>query len=194
MRDVSERNISYRDSETMTSTQKPIYCRSKHFIDLLNNYQGLLSYQIEDDVIEKLKEYFTSNGLELKTLTRSNITRALLEIGYPKYYDSVNYLFSFFTSNRLPRLKKEQEEILVSGFEMLQRAFNEFTVEECGERTNLMKGSIILKTLLVKNGIKYNKECFPDLKCQARNREYDKLLNVLFEKLGWKKQPKLKSK
>ena len=86
--------------------------------------------------------------------------KGLYDTVFSRYYNDVNYLYGLFTLSKLPRFTKEQEQQLLQDFELLQKAFNELSGDECRDRTNLMKGNLIFKALLLKNGIKYEKECF----------------------------------
>ena len=92
MLDLSDRNIAYRDAETMTVIRKPIYERTKHFRDLVNQYQGKLTRSIDPEIIERLRICFKTNGIDPRTVSRRNICTFLLELGHSELYDSVNYL------------------------------------------------------------------------------------------------------
>jgi hypothetical protein len=184
MLDLSDRNIAYRDAETMTVIRKPIYERTKHFKDLVNQYQGKLTRAIDHEIIENLRECFRINGIDPRTVTRRNICNFLLELGHSEYYDSVNFLYSHFTGAVLPDLSGVEEQ-LFRDYDMLQKAYNELSSSEKQERNNFLKGIQVFECLLKKNHIPYDSDAFPSLKTEDRMRKYDNILEQLFKKLEW---------
>jgi Poxvirus Late Transcription Factor VLTF3 like len=184
MLDLSDRNIAYRDAETMTVIRKPIYERTKHFRDLVNQYQGKLTRSIDPEIIEQLRNCFKTNGIDPRTVTRRNICTFLLELGHSELYDSVNYLYSHFTGSVLPDLTGVEEQ-LFRDYDMLQKTYNELTSEEKQDRNNFLKGIQVFECLLKKNRIPYDSDAFPSLKTEDRMRKYDDILDKLFKKLEW---------
>ena len=184
MLDLSDRNIAYRDAETMTVVRKPIYERTKHFRDLVNQYQGKLTRAIDPEIIEKLRNCFKLNGIDPRTVTRKNICNFLLELGHSDCNDSVNFLYSHFTGAVLPDLSRIEEQ-LYRDYDMIQKAYNELSSSEKQERNNFLKGIQVFEILLKKNHIKYDQEAFPGLKTDDRMRKYDNILEQLFRKLEW---------
>jgi Poxvirus Late Transcription Factor VLTF3 like len=184
MLDLSDRNIAYRDAETMTVIRKPIYERTKHFRDLVNQYQGKLTRSIDSEIIDQLRECFRINGIDPRTVTRRNICTFLLELNHSECYDSVNYLYSHFTGLGLPDLSGVEEQ-LFRDYDMLQKAYNELSSSEKQERNNFLKGIQVFECLLKKNHIPYEPESFSQLKTEDRMRKYDNILEQLFKRLEW---------
>ena len=60
----SEMEFSFRDNATTTTSRTPIYQRTKHFHDFVNNYQGKLTKSINPEIIEQLRECFKRNVIE----------------------------------------------------------------------------------------------------------------------------------
>ena len=125
---VSE-ELAYRDGITSTMTRTPIYERTKHFRELLSQYQGKPTRQIDPEIIEQLRSCFLKNGIEPQTVTKRNIITFLQEIGHPELYECVSYLESLMTGSVPPNLS-DVEEVLVREFEQLQKVFNTLTTEE----------------------------------------------------------------
>jgi hypothetical protein len=182
--DISE--VAYHDScDNMTVTRKPIYQRSKQFKELLNSFQGKLSNQIDPDIIQRMKQWFETNGINPTKCTRNNIYTCLSESGFPDLYGSVQYLYSYFSGLPLPNITR-YEGTLLCDYEQIQQAFNTLSTEEKQDRNNILKSTVVLKALMIKNRIPFESDAFSDLKGDDRNRQYEAILKLLFKKLKWK--------
>ena len=119
---------------------KPIYKRVKHFPELINAYQGKPTYIIPQNIIEELRLCFIKNGIEPIKITRNNISRFLFEIGHSELYDSVNYLYSYFTGKPLRTLidMKEFYFMIMSNFRDIQQPNNITKTKQ----SNILKSTI----------------------------------------------------
>jgi Poxvirus Late Transcription Factor VLTF3 like/TFIIB zinc-binding len=177
-------SFAYKDSASMSIMKRPPYERSKHFKDLVNQFQGKPTRVVDTKVIEELINECHKNGVEPCNVTRSNIYKFLMEINRREYYDMINYFYGYLTKTPLPDLSAIESK-LYEDYDKLQQAYNELSFEERQGRNNFLKGTQIFERLLKKYNIPYDEDSFIQLKTDDRIRKYDAILERLFKKLEW---------
>lgn len=111
---------------------------SSNFLKILDKFEGKTSLILKKDFLEKLDNYFLNRnfikGEEVRKLsldeygkkegtTKKMLWGALECLGYPQYYDEINYITNVYWGWKLPELYNYKEKI-IKDYKNTQNAWN----------------------------------------------------------------------
>ena len=180
-RDVVDCASAYRDF-ARTSCNTSTYTRKGHFINVVKKFQGL---QCVDEgaiqtVLSRLGENVVKHGLNVETITRSEVRTFLREDGLKDHYDNVNLLHSRLTSKPLPQIPDLQ--LLYGDFDLLDKTL--LKLKDPGRKNSLSTNYKLFK-LLQHRGFPCEPSDFNPLKDRARETHQRVMLDA-FKLLDWK--------
>ena len=144
--DATSASISYDTSTTPEMTVFS-YKRCNHFHDWLVNVQGLESYKVPQEVMERvMAEFARQRIVDLDDITTRSVRDVLKGMrGMRRYYEHVAQICAYITGRPPPRLTDEAQQIIKLMFTAIQEPF----ARHCpASRKNFLSYSFILSKML----------------------------------------------
>ena len=195
---VSEFDInissSYTDSKRICISTKYKYNRIIHFKECLAQYQGKENVVLPSKLIPDIEKALERNHLlvgdrntsrkqRYKKIIKEHIYIFLKELGYSKYYDNINLIFSKITDRPLPDIGVIENKIL-NDFDKFTKLYDK-KIQESPDIERKKNTQFILYQLLHKNKIKCKASSFGIPKTLKRSFHKDVISKYCFNQLGW---------
>ena len=159
------------------------------FRDCIKKYQGKQTCRIPDKIYKDLDDKFNAYKLLIPNIegftkyskvTKAHIALFLRELKCSKHYENLNLIYYTLTDKRDDISHLEHD--LMIDFKQLLSIFEHTDID----RKDFMDVNYTMCQLLIKNGYTYDSSSFLFMKVGDRHRNYNKLCNILFDKLGWR--------
>lgn len=186
-------NSCFRQKEYLIEHEKPsykeppkevsfyAYKRINHFREIIAQFQAKESTQIDDDVIENIKNQIKKERISLNQLTNEKTKQILKNLGYNKYYEHISFIkekLGIFP----PRMSVELEQKLCNLFLEIQKPYSKYCPVK---RVNFLNYYYVLYKLceLLKED-KYL-PYFYMLKDPEKRNEQDEIWKDICRDLNW---------
>ena len=186
-------NITYKDSDRVSFSQKYKYEKINHFKNTIRQFQGTQNKRIDKEVLEDLeksleKDKIINNSLPnpYYKLTKEHLRNYLDHTGHNKNYKDINLIYQHFTGKSCPKILDDLYNKLLEDFEKLVETFIDISKKEDKiDRTNFLNSEYVLYQLLIKYGFPCEEKDFAlprSTKCRV---DQEKIYILLCEKLHW---------
>ena len=179
--------MGYKDIDHININKTYTYEKLCHFKDTVIRFQSKQNKYIPDKVFEDLNEMLKNHGLyeqrKIK-ITIQHIRDFLHELGYNKYYEDIQLIWSEITGNE-KRDISNIEEALFKDFNSLVLVFYNLY----NNRKNFLNSQYVLKQLLRRYNYELKDSELIMLKTTARIKEHDEMYEKCCENLNWNFKP-----
>jgi hypothetical protein len=176
---------TYEDLGRINLNQKYTYEKRCHFRDTINQFQGKQNKYIPETVITELLYAIKKHGININKLNKEHIRSFLTEIGYTKFYEDVQLIYSKITKKPCPSISHLEKE-LYADFDKLVTTFLSF---KDLSRKSFLNSHYVLRQLLIKHGYNVADDDLNSLKTPARLREHDDIYQRCCNILNWNFKP-----
>jgi len=176
------------DAARVNIFQRYSYEHRSHFLNTINQYQGIQKTNIDDDFLEKirdeLRKYKLITDRDYSRVEKKHIKFILRGFNAAKKYnDQINLIWSHITGKKLDDISYLTDKLLLD-FEMFcQEFYRRYQNQGNFNYKNL------LYQLLLRHGHPCNKNDFNFLKTTARRIYQDKICREIFAQLSWTYYP-----
>lgn len=188
---------SFKDIDRIIIYSKYTYDRQNHFKECMRKFQG--KQPIDVKVLNKLEDQFKLHDLVdyvlnppecYHKITKNHIIMFLRHCGFVKYYDDVNYIYNYFTGNKVNDIS-QLEVMLLDDFNVLTKLYDKKFSNNGNNhrRKNFINTNYVLFQLLKKYNIDCSKEDFNLLKTSERQINHDDIIKEFFQELNWPYTP-----
>jgi hypothetical protein len=186
-------NVCYRNIPHLIENEKPSYkeppkevCfyaykRINHFKEILAQFQGKETTQIEQDVIDNIKLQIKKERIELSQITNAKTKEILKKLGYNKYYEHIPFIKDKL-GIKPPIMTQELEETLCNLFVELQAPYSKYCPDD---RVNFLNYYYTAYKLCELLDEKQYLPLFPLLKDREKRIEQDNIWRKICEELDW---------
>ena len=173
---------TFKDSERVNMAARYTYTCKGHFIEAMNRFEGKQNVDIEDYVIETLKNELKLHNLTEATVTKDHIYMFLSECKLSDFYADINLIFFLVSGSSPPDITDYRNELL-DMYDQLQDVYS--TVKD-DRRLNALNVNWTLYKLLQLLDYKCKKEDFFCLKTPAKQGEHEQtwyeMIEILMKK------------
>lgn len=159
------------------------YKRSNHLSELLNQFQGKETTDIDEDIFTIIQEELKKNKLHnINKVKKSTFRMILKKCGLTKYYEHIPHIINKLTGKNPPTIPRELDERIKQMFKDIQEPFSKHKPKD---RKNMINYNYILHKLcqiLRRDDIAKQ---FPLLKCRNKLREQDTIWKNICCDLNW---------
>ena len=191
---LCSRTIQYLIENEKPSYKEPpkeicfyAYKRINHFKEIISQFQGKETTQIDKEVIENIKQQIKKERINLSQITNVKTKEILKKLGYNKYYEHIPFI-----KNKLgikpPVMSQDLEEKLCNLFIELQYPYSKFCPNY---RVNFLNYYYTAYKLCELLGKTQYLEHFPMLKDVEKRIEQDTIWKQICEELNWEYIPTL---
>ena len=181
-------NVQYLIENEKPSYKEPpkevcfyAYKKINHFKEILSQFQGKETTQIQNDVIENLKQQIKKERIEYSKLTYYKSKELLKKLGYNKYYEHINFIKDKL-GIKPPIISQELEETLCNFFMEIQYPY----AKHCPDyRVNFLHYYYLLYKLFELLGERHYLPEIPMLKDREKLIEQDTIWKKICEELDW---------
>lgn len=181
------KEMGYKDIDHININKTYTYEKICHFKDTIMRFQSKQNKFIPDKVFSDLDEMLINHGLyeERKTkVTIKHVRDFLHELGYNKYYEDIQLIWSKITGNKTKDIG-HLEEKLCKDFKDLVSVFYSIY----NNRKNFLNSQYVLKQLLRRYNYEVKDSELIMLKTTARIKEHDEMYEKCCEVLNWNFKP-----
>lgn len=186
----------YKDTDRINTTIFYVHDRKANFRTCLDNYQGKQTHQIPNELYTAVQKKMDIHGLLIPStdkivmyskVTKRHIMIFLKECGFNKFYDSIPYIYNYFTGIPKNDLSKIEMSLIDDLDKLLKHCDRIYDIKHLSN----MNMSIILYQFLKRYGVECNMEDFSFPKSMYINDSpstkyrYDTVLPTVFMSLGW---------
>ena len=178
--------VDYEDQGAMYENLKvqPVYKRSNHLKEKINQKLSNIKNKIPDEVIEKIKTQMKRSKItDMSSITPEDIRSILKKLGLVKYYDVDYYIFTILTGTKIIEFDQNLINNLEEMFCKVQDAFNE--IKNKG-RTSMFIYTYTIHKLLEILDLHIYKQFFKPPKDPEKINDYDRLWQKICIHLDWK--------
>lgn len=177
---IESEKTSYKDN--IIENYNFSYKRYNHFIEWLNQFQGLETINIPIEVYNKINKEIKKQKIDSKKINQNSLRKILKKINENKYYEHINHILNKINNRPAPKFTKSVEEQLKIMFKKCQEPFNKVCPED---RKNFLSYSYIIRKFLeLINENKYI-DFFPLLKSREKLYEQDLIWKKMCIILQW---------
>ena len=185
---ICSRTIRYFIENEKPSYKEPpkevcfyAYKRINHFKEILAQFQGKETTQIDDEVIENIKLQIKKERIEIAEITNIKTKDILKKLGFNKYYEHIPFIKDKL-GIKPPIMSPELEEKLCNLFIELQAPYSKYCPDN---RVNFLNYYYTAYKLCELLGEKKYLEHFPMLKDPEKRIEQDIIWKKICEELDW---------
>ena len=157
------------------------YKRINHFKEIIAQFQGKETTQINNDIIETIKKQIKKERVDIKTFTNENIKELLKKLDLSKYYEHIPFIKDKL-GIKPPVMSTELEETLYNLFIELQKPYSKYCPDDRVNFLNYYYTAYKLCELLGET--QYLSE-FPMLKDREKIIEQDIIWAKICNDLKW---------
>lgn len=157
------------------------YKRINHFREILAQFQAKETTQINDDVLESIKNQIKKERISLKNLTNDKTKQILKNLGYNKYYEHIPFIKEKL-GIKPPTMSVELENTLCNLFLEIQKPYAKFCPNE---RVNFLNYYYVLFKMCELLGEDDYLPHFYMLKDPVKRMEQDEIWKKICNELNW---------
>jgi ribosomal protein L37AE/L43A len=157
------------------------YKRINHFREILAQFQAKESTQIDDSIIEQIREKVKKERITIDKLTNDKTKQILKNLGYNKYYEHIPFIKEKL-GIRPPTMPIELETKLCNLFLEIQRPYAKFCPIQ---RVNFLNYYYVLYKLCELLGEDQYLKHFYMLKDPIKRMEQDEIWKKICAELKW---------
>jgi hypothetical protein len=157
------------------------YKRINHFREILAQFQAKESTQIDDSIIEQIREKVKKERITIDKLTNDKTKQILKNLGYNKYYEHIPFIKEKL-GIRPPTMPIELETKLCNLFLEIQRPYAKFCPIQ---RVNFLNYYYVLYKLCELLGEDQYLKHFYMLKDPIKRMEQDEIWKKICAELNW---------
>lgn len=185
---IEEKVLYVSDSHSFKEPPREItyfaYKKINHFKEWLSQFQAKESTNINDDVLDKIKnELKKESYLKMENIQASKILEILRKLNLTKFYEHCHYITNRLTGNPAPIIDHDLEEKLLFMFKEIQGPWLMYCPKN---RSNLLSYPwLFFKFFQILD----RHEFLPYLrllKCREKIIEHDEVWKKICTHLGWK--------
>jgi hypothetical protein len=179
--------MGYKDIDHININKTYTYEKICHFKDTVMRFQSKQNKYIPDKVFDDLFDMLKNHGMYECRKTKVSIKHVrdfLHELGYNKYYEDIQLIWSKITGNPTKDIS-HLEERLYKDFNDLVSVFYSLY----NNRKNFLNSQYVLKQLLRRYHYEVKDTDLIMLKTTARIKEHDEMYEKCCEILNWNFRP-----
>lgn len=157
------------------------YKRINHFREILAQFQAKETTQIDEDVLEDIKQQIKKERITLKQITNKKMKEILKKLGYNKYYEHIPFIKDKL-GIKPPIMAPELEETLCNLFIDIQGPYAKFCPDD---RVNFLNYYYTIYKLCELLGQNEFLPYFALLKDREKMMEQDEIWKKICEELDW---------
>ena len=157
------------------------YKRINHFRERLAQFQAKETTQIDEDVLEDIKQQIKKERITLKQITNKKMKEILKKLGYNKYYEHIPFIKDKL-GIKPPIMAPELEETLCNLFIDIQGPYAKFCPDD---RVNFLNYYYTIYKLCELLGQNEFLPYFALLKDREKMMEQDEIWKKICEELDW---------
>ena len=158
------------------------YKRINHFREILAQFQAKETTQIDEDVLEDIKQQIKKERITLKQITNKKMKEILKKLGYNKYYEHIPFIKDKL-GIKPPIMAPELEETLCNLFIDIQGPYAKFCPDD---RVNFLNYYYTIYKLCELLNQKEFLPFFPMLKDREKIIEQDEIWKKICQELNWR--------
>lgn len=181
--EATRAHLNFEDRPLPSNGSESRGNKRRNFMQILNESQGKEAVDIPEDLVEAMQKAQKAYHYTYEDLTEACMKEMLKNIGCDKYYRHIPKIRWKMTGVPPKTLTKQQEEQLISDYDLLQKPFEIFSK---GLRQNMFFFRYTFNKLCEKNGyLEFLQSGNKSMKSTDNLGTNDDIMKKMFDYLGW---------